>query len=105
LLALLALAPAWGVYKARTVLASIGLVLVMVGITAYSQYGIIPAMEKDRLASADGAINSLSEDNPAHIDFYRLHKRSETLFGGVILLGLIVVALVANAETAAANRS
>jgi len=105
LLALLALAPAWGVFKARTVLASIGLVLVMVVLTAYSQYGMIPTMEKDRLTAANGAIDSLPADDPARLDFNRLHKRSETVEEAVVLLGLIVVALIANAETAAANRA
>jgi len=87
------------------VLASIGLVLVMVVLTAYSQYGMIPTMEKDRLTAANGAIDSLPADDPARLDFNRLHKRSETVEEAVVLLGLIVVALIANAETAAANRA
>jgi len=80
------------------------LVVVMVALTAYSQFGIIPAMERDRIA-AGGVINSVARDNPARADFDRLHNRSTWVEEGVLLLGIIVVALIANAETAASLRS
>ena len=103
LLALLALAPAWGVFRSRSVLAPMGLVVVMLALTSYSQYGIIPAMERDRVA-AGGVIDAAPADNPARIHFNTLHKRSENVEGAVMLLGIVVVALVASAETAAAKR-
>ena len=43
-LALMALAPAWGIYKPRNVLVPMGLLILMIGATLYSQFGIIPAM-------------------------------------------------------------
>ncbi len=46
-LALLALAPAWNIYKPRAVLAPMGLLVLMIACTVYSQFVIIPAMEKD----------------------------------------------------------
>src|SRR5258707_9961691 len=49
-LALLELAPAWNIYKPKSVLASMILVVVMIALTAFSQYAIIPAMERDRIA-------------------------------------------------------
>jgi len=98
LLALLALAPAWGIYQSRSVLAPMVLVLIMVALTAYSQYGIIPAMERDRIA-AGGIIDAAPQDNPARIDFNRLHRRSTSVEGAVVLLGIAVVALVAAAES------
>jgi uncharacterized protein DUF4149 len=100
LLALLALAPAWGVFKSRSVLAPMVLVLLMVGLTAYSQFSIIPAMERDR-AAAGGVIDAAPADNPGRIDFNVLHGRSTNVEGAVLLLGIAVVALVAAAETAA----
>src|SRR5277367_6194000 len=103
LLALLALAPAWGIFRSRSALAPMVLVLVMVGLTAYSQYGIIPAMERDR-AAAGGVIDAAPEDNPARIDFNRLHRRSTNVEGAVVLLGIAVVALVAAAESTRAAR-
>ncbi len=103
LVALLALAPAWGVFKPRTELASIGLVLVMMGLTAYSQFGILPAMDRDR-AAAGGVVDAAAHDNPARVHFELLHRRSEHVEVGVLLLGIVVVALIANAETAAAAR-
>ena len=104
LLALLALAPAWGIFKSRSVLAPMVLALIMLALTAYSQYGIIPAMERDRLQASGGVIDSLPVDSPARIDFNALHRRSTNVEGGVVLLGLAVIALVAYAETAAAKR-
>jgi tellurite resistance protein TehA-like permease len=99
LLALLALAPAWGIFKPRSVLAPMGLVLVMVGLTAYSQFGIIPSMEKDRIA-AGGVVDAVPLENPARVHFERLHKRSVNVEGAVTLLGLAVVVLVAYGESA-----
>src|SRR5215469_12857603 len=56
-LALLALAPAWGIYKSKTVLAPMVLLLLMSVATCYSQYSIIPRMERDRIA-AGGDVNA-----------------------------------------------
>jgi len=56
-LAVMALAPAWGIYKPRTVLAPTALPLVMIAETVYSQFGVIPAMERDREA-AGGSIDT-----------------------------------------------
>ena len=94
LLALLALGPAWGIYRGKPALAAMALVLGMVGLTAYSQYGILPAMERDRLA-AGGAINAAAPNSPARVDFNRLHVRSTRVEGTVLLMGLVAVVLVA----------
>jgi hypothetical protein len=97
-LALLALAPAWGIYKSRSVLAPMVLVILMIALTAYTQFVTIPAMERDRIA-AGGAINTLDATNPQTIDFNRLHNRSEDTEGAITVLGLVLVVLVARAES------
>jgi hypothetical protein len=97
-LALLALAPAWGMYKARTVVAPMVLLIAMIGSTCYSQFGIIPAMERDRVA-AGGDINAADAANPSRIDFNRLHVLSERVEEAILLMGLASVVLVARAET------
>lgn len=97
-LALLALAPAWNIYKPKSVLASMILVVLMIGLTAFSQYGIIPAMERDRIA-AGGAIDEADASNPSRIDFNKLHNRSELVEEIVLLLGVATVVLVARAES------
>lgn len=94
ILAVLALAPALGMYKPKAVLAPMGLVLVMVAGTVYSQFGIIPAMERDRIA-AGGAINTADTASQYTMDFNRLHNRSVDVEEGVLLLGLVTVVLVA----------
>ena len=97
-LALLELMPAWGIYKPKAVLAPMALAIAMIGLTVTSQFGIIPAMERDRVA-AGGAIDAANPGNPITADFNRLHNRSESVEGGILLLGLATVVLVAWAET------
>jgi hypothetical protein len=97
-LAVLALAPAWNVYKPRAVLAPMILLVLMMAGTAYSQYGIIPGMERDRRA-AGGAIDATDTANPITIHFNKLHNRSEWVEEAILLLGLATVVLVARAET------
>jgi hypothetical protein len=98
-LALLALAPAWNIYKPRAVLAPMALVVLMMGCTVFSQYVIIPAMDRDR-AAAGGAIDANDPSNAITAHFNTLHKRSENVELAILLLGLATVVLVARAETA-----
>jgi type IV secretory pathway TrbL component len=97
-LALLALAPAWNMYKPRAVLAPMILVVLMIGFTAYSQFAIIPAMERDRIA-AGGAIDAADASDPSRIHFNKLHNRSEHVEEVILLLGVATVGLVAWAES------
>ncbi len=101
-LALLALSPAWGLYKAKSVLPAMVLLLMMVGLTSYSQHGIMPQMERDRVA-AGGAIDLAPANNPARMDFNRLHERSTQVEEAILLMGIVVVVLVAHAESARAS--
>jgi len=68
------------------------------GATVYAQFGIVPAMERDR-AAAGGAINTFDPTNPLTVDFNKLHNRSVDVEGLVSLLGLATVVLVARAES------
>jgi ABC-type siderophore export system fused ATPase/permease subunit len=97
-LAVMALAPAWGIFKPRAVLAPMVLVVLMMASTVYSQFGIIPAMERDRIA-AGGTIDTTDTANPTTAHFNKLHKRSEFVEEAILLLGLATVVLVARAET------
>jgi len=97
-LGLLALAPAWNIYRPRTVLAPMILVVLMMLCTAYSQFIIIPAMERDRIA-AGGAIDTGDAASPYTADFNKLHNRSEDIEMAILLLGVGTVATVAWAET------
>ena len=100
-LALLALAPAWAIYKSRAVMAPMILIVLMLACTAYSQFVIIPSMERDRIA-AGGAIDAAPLDNPSRIHFNQLHNRSEHVEEAILLFGLATVVLVAHAETSRA---
>ncbi len=64
----------------------------MLLLTLYSQLGVIPRMEKDRL-SLGGDVSVAAADNPARLDFERLHQRSVSLEGAVLIGGLVLIAL------------
>ncbi len=49
-------------------------------------------MESDRL-SLGGDVTTVAKDNPTRQEFDRLHQRSVNLEGGVLLCGLVLVAL------------
>lgn len=99
LLALFALAPAFGLYKPNAVLAPMILVVLMLALTVYSHFGITPAMERDRIA-AGGAIDTADQSNSITLHFNKLHNRSERVEGAVMLLGVATVVLMAWAESA-----
>jgi hypothetical protein len=67
---------------------------VMLGVTAYSQFRILPAMDRDRV-QAGGVIETADIANPARVDFGRLHVLSERLEGLVLLCGIGVVLVLA----------
>jgi uncharacterized BrkB/YihY/UPF0761 family membrane protein len=62
------------------------LVLVMVLLTAYSQFSIIPRMDTAQ-ASAGGSVASLPESSPARIQFDQLHRQSVHVEGIILILG------------------
>jgi hypothetical protein len=63
---------------------------VMLAVTAYSQFRILPAMERDRVV-AGGEVGAASVENAGRVDFERLHVLSERLEGVVLFCGLGVV--------------
>jgi hypothetical protein len=97
-LALLALAPAWAIYKPRTVLAPMILIVLMLACTVYSQYIVIPAMERDRIA-AGGAIDIQNPGDPTVAHFNKLHNRSEHVEAILLFLGIAAVVFIARAES------
>jgi len=97
-LILLALASLLKIYRQSAVLAPMGLLLLMIGLTTYSQFAIIPTMERDRIA-AGGAIDAVDAANPSRIHFEKLHRWSVDVEGAILLLGLATVILIAHAET------
>jgi hypothetical protein len=50
-------------------------------------------MERDRVA-AGGDVDAAPPDNPARLDFERLHPVSEKVEGAALLLGIAVVVLM-----------
>jgi hypothetical protein len=59
----------------------------MMAVTFYSQYKILPAMDVDR-ALAGGVVDAAPTDNAGRLDFERLHVLSERLEGFALFCGL-----------------
>ncbi len=97
-LAVMALSPVLGIYKPRAMLAPMALIVMMIAFTTFSQFGIIPAMERDRIA-AGGSIDETSPAAATTVHFNKLHNRSVVVEETILLMGLVTVVLMARAET------
>jgi uncharacterized membrane protein len=71
------------------------LVAVMLALTLFSQFWIIPRMDALRAHITD--FSSMPIDNPLRVHFDALHVWSTRVEGGVLLLGLVAAYLTANA--------
>lgn len=74
----------------RSVVVPVVLALIMIGLTCWSQFSIIPRMDHD-LAATGNSIDSVPPNNPYRVDFNRLHGRSEHVEEGVLLAGVVLV--------------
>jgi hypothetical protein len=88
----------------RSIAPPILLTSVMMALTAYSQFSVIPRMETLRL-KVGAAMADLGSTNPARLDFNRLHKLSTSLEGIVLLCGIVLIILYARPEAALAPSS
>ncbi len=86
-----------GIYVQQKMRLPVIVLLLMLALTAISQFGIIPRMEQYRI-QAGGAINRADQNDPARVAFNQLHKVSEKVEGGVLLCGVALLFLLARAE-------
>jgi Domain of unknown function (DUF4149) len=75
------------------------LLAAMLGLTAYSQWSIIPCMDALRV-QAGATLDNPGASSPAKVDFNRLHGLSTNLEGVVLLCGLGLIILYARPEPA-----
>jgi hypothetical protein len=68
------------------------LVIVMLALTGYSEFSVMPRMEKDRVALG-GDVANAPLDAPARMHFERLHRVSVKVEGFVLVGGLLMLAL------------
>ena len=74
--------------------AELVLVLLMLSLTAYSQYSVIPRMEKDRILLG-GDVAQAPLDAPARQHFERLHRVSVRVEGAILIEGLMLLGMAA----------
>jgi tetrahydromethanopterin S-methyltransferase subunit F len=95
LLVLLAAATATRAYGRK--LATVGpfcCTLAMLALTIFSQYHVIPRMERDRIA-VGGDIDKAPTEDPHRLDFNQLHAASVGLEEGVLVAGVLMAFLLA----------
>ena len=97
LIVLFVAASVTGLYPRQVLRAPLAMVVVMLALTAYSQFSIIPRMETYRIA-AGGVIDAVPPSDPNREAFNRLHNQSTHVEEGVMLAGLVLVVLLARAE-------
>lgn len=79
----------------RLLLTEVVLAVSMLLVTGYSQFHVLPAMERDR-AAAGGEIGAAAASDPARAHFEGLHKLSERLEGFVLFGGLALLFAVSS---------
>jgi len=67
-------------------------VIVLLAITGYSHFSVLPRMERDRI-SLGGTVDTAPLDAPARTHFNRLHGLSVKLEGAILFGGLLLVCL------------
>jgi len=70
------------------------LICLMLGLTCFSQFWMIPRM--DALRASVGDFATVTLDNPARMQFDALHVWSTRVEGAVLLLGLVAIYLTAS---------
>ena len=73
------------------------LIVLMLALTLFSQFWIIPRM--DSLRNSVGDFAQVTIDNPARVQFDALHVWSTRVEVAILLLGLVAVYLTANTLT------
>jgi hypothetical protein len=68
--------------------------LAMLALTVFSQYHVIPQMERDRIA-VGGDIDKAPAENPQRLDFNQQHAVSVGLEEGVLAAGLLMAIFLA----------
>ena len=92
----------------RSIALPVAVLAAMLALTAFSQFSVIPRMEALRVqagAAIDVLPGTLTPDgaeNPARVEFNRLHHLSTQLEGGVLIGGLVLTVLLARPEPDAA---
>lgn len=78
----------------RNLIAPMVLVVLMLGLTAFSHFSIIPRMDND-MVDAGGMIEAVPANNPYRQDFNRLHHESVHVFSAVLIGGILASIAVA----------
>jgi hypothetical protein len=76
--------------------------VIMMGLTAFSEFWIMPHMENDRIA-VGGAIDNVPATEAHHADFNRLHNISTHVEEGALLGGILLIVLLAREDGTARN--
>lgn len=86
-------------FTQRSLMPQLVLLAAMLGLTAYSQFFVIPRMDTLRVQHSAAVDNPTSTD-PARMEFNKLHNLSTNLEGVVLVCGIGLIVLYARPEPA-----
>ena len=78
--------------RSRIAIARAACVVAMLVLVTYSQHAIVPAMVSTQ-ASFHGSFASVPKSDPRRVRYDALHSESSRVYGAVLLLGLLAIAL------------
>ena len=78
--------------RSRAAIARAGCIAVMLALVAFSQQAIVPEMIATQ-ESFHGSFNSVAKEDPRRVRYDALHAESSRVYGAVLILGLVAIAL------------
>ncbi len=69
----------------------VGAVVAMLGLTVYAHFGVVGRMDAIQ-SRMDRPIEQYERTDPLRAEYDRIHDRSRTVYGGVLLLGMALLA-------------
>lgn len=94
-------------WRRRSIAPPVAVLAVMLALTAFLQFSILPRMETLRqqysaaIDALPGQVTPQIAEDPARVEFNRLHSRSTQLEESVLLGGLVLLVLLSRPESEA----
>jgi hypothetical protein len=92
------------VRRSRWAILRAACVAIMLGLTAFSENAIVPAMVQTQ-SSFHASFNAVSRDDPRRVRYDALHRKSSEVYGVVLILGLGALALCIPSSRASERRT
>ncbi|MGH7660991.1 MAG: DUF4149 domain-containing protein [Vulcanimicrobiaceae bacterium] len=83
--------------RSRWAIVAAACIAIMLGLTAFSENAIVPAMVQTQ-SSFHAPFNAIAKNDPRRVRYDALHQKSSEVYGAVLLLGFIALALCVRSD-------